>query len=180
MPIGRLVTLAGVLLIAMMILPQRSEAAGSVGLWGGTSFGMTEAQVRKAVPKALRPEDPGTLAGGTSELLRLSGITISGHSYTAHFYFTKGKLKQVTLSADQRRPFQLMKGVFDDLVVLLRAKYGKELTQKVETGQLSSSASADFLSGRTNVSMVLLGVEGTPAILNINYQARIAGEADKL
>lgn len=150
-------------------------------LWQGAAYGMSVDEVRKVVPDAVPPrKDPGHLGDGSQELLRLDGIELVNKKFAASFFFKAKKLSQVTLSLQNGRSFDEALGVFDSLTEALRAKYGPEISRKIDRGRLLDTAKATWLLGGTNVSLFLMGVGKDYAVLNVNYQVRLAKEADKL
>jgi hypothetical protein len=157
-----------------------SLAAEAQVLWQKASYGMTVAQVKQAFPNAIEPSDGGTLYSGAKELLRERDVEVAGEKFDAGFLFNAGKLEQVTLKAKERKRFGLMFPTFEQIRILLRARYGRELSSDVERGSTMSTAKAEFLHGKTNISVLLLGVSDNSALLNINYQVRLAREAEKL
>jgi hypothetical protein len=98
-----------------------------------------------------------------------------GENFTVHFYFADGHSAQVTLhyagnslNADS---------TYSNLVMNLRAKYGRELISK--SSSLVMHRTAAWLHGRTNIGLWLHTIEEF-ALLNIVYQVRLAQDADKL
>lgn len=149
-------------------------------LWNGTTYGMSPAKVKSIVPNASKPEEsPGALSGGSIELLRLSGVEIVGHTFNASFYFKDSKLSQVTLSAAEELPFSSRVRTFESLTEALRVKYGKELSSRASGGVLPTME-ANWQSGKTNISVLLMGMGDSGSLLNVNYQVRLAAEAGKL
>lgn len=148
-------------------------------LWGGTEFGMSPSQVRKQYPTSEFSAKPSTLHGGAKGLLVLSGIEIVNKNFSAIFYFNNEKLEQVVLSCEKQPNFDSALLVFTVVSDALRFKYGQEISKNVNRGILNQ-ANAVWLSGKTNISMIAMGVENNDAILNINYQVRVAKDADKL
>lgn len=149
-------------------------------LWHGTAYGMSVDDVEKVVPKAAPPPaNPGHLGDGSEELLCLEGIELVNEKFTAKFFFKAKKLTQVTLSLQEGHTFDEALRVFNRLTEALRTKYGPELSRETHRGMLNT-AEAEWVSGRTNVNLTAMSVGGNDAILNVNYQVRLAKEADKL
>jgi len=147
-------------------------------LWGGTEYGMSVDQVKSAVPNVTTPSNPNHLLDDAQELLRLENVEIVNKRFSASFYFIAGKLTQVTLSLEKGHTFRGATLVFDSLTEALRAKYGREINRDSKRGVLNT-ASATWMAGRTNINVLAMGVENK-ALLNINYQVRVARDADKL
>ena len=154
--------------------------ASAQTLWQKASFGMTVAQVTFAFPKATSVRDGDALNTGAKELLRESGVVLGGSEFEAQFFFNNQKLEQVTLKATEPRQFELMISTFEQMRTLLRARYGRELSSSIKSEPLLSKAEADWVVGKTNVSLFLLGIGQNPAVLNINYQVRMAKDAERL
>ena len=158
-----------------------SFAAYAQELWRGTTYGMSVDQVRATIPGAITPKSkPGTFPTGEVELLRLENVEVVSKRFVARFYFKQKRLCQVTID-NEEIPTSAMLPVFDDLCNALCAKYGRELSRKVDNfGTIATSAKAEWLSGRTNITIFAIGVVGEKSYLSINYQVRLAKEADKL
>ena len=167
------------LLLVLTLLPLATAAhAEEPGLWHGTRYGMSPAQVKAAVPHLSVPAKPSRLADGAVELLRLDDVEIAQNRFAAAFYFKGNKLTQVTLTVSKRN-FDEAMIVFDDLTGALRSKYGKELTRTIERDKLNR-ADAIWMNGRTNIDVIAMSVGEHEAVLNINYQVRVAQDADRL
>ena len=175
--------LASQILMACLVVLLVQGLAWGQSLWQNTTYGMSVEQVSHLIPGCITPaeEDQETLAGGARELLRLPDVTIVGKEFHARFFFADGRLVQVMLHHQENRGFPYVRITFDSVTEVLRAKYGPELTRKLNIGGIvNESASASWLSDRTNISVLAWGAKDSPAGLNINYQVRIAKEADKL
>lgn len=168
-------------LLFSLILLATAFCTNAQSLWNGTEYGMSLDQVKASLPHASSPAKPGNLADGAEELLRLEDIKLVNERFTASFYFKGGKLTQVTLSLAKRRPFNQTLLVFNQLTEALRAKYGQEISREIKRGGRGlNAADATWMSGRTNINVLTIGVGENDAILNINYQTRVAHDADKL
>ncbi len=160
----------------MMLLP---FAAKAQALWQGTSYGMTPQEVLSVLKGAHPPSHSERLGNGASELLRLQDVQISNETFDAKFYFSQQRLVQVTLGLQRERDFSSAVRTFDSITEALRAKYGNEINKRSERG-LMNRTSATWISGRTNIAVLCMSVGPNDAVLNINYQVRIAADADKL
>jgi hypothetical protein len=136
-------------------------------------------QVKSMVPNAAAPIKPSRLADGAEELLRLQEVEIVNKKFAASFYFIGGKLTQVTLSLEKGHSFDSAMLVFNSLTEALRAKYGQEISRDIKRGGLNK-ASATWMAQRTNVNVFAMSVGENDTFLNINYQVRVARNADKL
>jgi hypothetical protein len=92
--------------IVWLVLIASISTCRAQELWSETSVGMTEDEVKAIVPNAVKPENPSTIEGGATELLRLEGVEVEKIPFNALFYFKEGKLLQVTLTVIDRRKFQ--------------------------------------------------------------------------
>lgn len=167
------------LFIAICIL-LFSISAEAQTLWRGAIYGMSVTQVQEAFQTATAPVvDVGSLGSGAEELLRLNQVRLVNHDFIARFYFKDQKLVQVTLSLKEDHTFDSGMLIFESLSEALRVKYGTEINKEINRGILNN-AIATWLSGRTNISLFTAAIRGGQTILNVNYQVRIAQDADKL
>lgn len=167
------------LLFVLILAAAATDAfAQAPMLWHGARYGMSPKEVKAVIPQASPPAKPSHLAGGAVELLHLDGIEIARSQFSASFYFADNKLSQVTLTVPKKN-FDEALLVFNDVTDALRAKYGKEITHTVQRGVLNR-AEAIWMNGRTNIDLFLMSVREHTAFLNINYQVRLAKDADKL
>ena len=159
-----------------------SVSAQAQTLWGSTSYGMSPAEVLKVVQGVHSVKNGSTL--GTEqkakELLRVDDYQVVNESFKIRFYFTKEKLVQVTLNLNKERNFDQTLFVFERLSDVLRAKYGKEISRKVDYSVFLNNAYANWVSDRTNINLLVTTVGDNPATLNLNYQIRLMKDADKL
>ncbi|MFZ0692704.1 MAG: hypothetical protein WAN51_00885 [Alphaproteobacteria bacterium] len=165
-----------IIIIALVLL---SVSANAQVLWQGATVGMSVQEVLTVVPHAIKVDKGGTLYGGARELVRVPRIEVSSNQFRAEFFFVDGKLTQVTLKLDEQLNYIAAHIIFEELVDLLRAKYGKELSLREQNGPMSESG-AEWISGKTNISLTMVLIANMPAILNVNYQVRVSGETDKL
>ena len=165
--------------ISVAIISVTVSIAQAQVLWNGTRYGMTTDQVIKIVKLAKTPDSPNVWGDGARELLRIEEIKIVNNNFYASFFFLKGRLTQVTLSIENAGSFEDAIRVFNSLTEVLRVKYGAEMMRNVKRGTLNT-ADAEWMSGRTNINVSALSVGDNLASLNVNYQVRIATEADKL
>ena len=156
--------------------PVRAQA-----LWQGTAYGMSVEEAHRALPVSAPPKGtPERLGNHAEERLRVENVEVAHRRFTASLFFLDGKLCQVTLALRDRLPFSSTTLVFDAMVDALRAKYGRELSDRTRVTGSLRTRSADWLSGRTNINVFALAQDDTPALLNVNYQFSIAKDADKL
>lgn len=157
-----------------------ANTAQATTLWQNAETGMTRVQVKTAFPNVTPPAKVSALYDGVRCELAIHDYDVSSYKYEVCFYFLNGKLTQVTLTG--AKPTQPQ---FEDLVSLLRVKYGPE----IQTGQPLCKAgsmtmcNADWAvksGANINVVFITFGPADDQAVLNINYQTRIAKGASKL
>ena len=152
-------------------------------LWGATYSGMPPSEVLKVVDGAHKVENGSTLGTKVKakELLRIDDFRVVNESFKVLFYFADFKLVQVTLALKKERTFDLSLLVFEGLTETLRSKYGEEISRKIDTSNpFLKKAETNWVSGRTNINLLLFAVGSSTATLNLNYQTRLSKEADKL
>ena len=140
-------------------------------LWFSTWYGMSLEQLKQVLPEVTRPSTPQTLKGGRVELARLEDIEMVEQRFHASFYFQGNKLKQVTLTLETRSPFSKTLLIFNRLADIFRGRYGTEISRtstRHATG-LNREA-AMWISGRTKISALTMGVGDQDASLKIDYQ----------
>lgn len=165
-----------VLLVALLA----SNEARAQDLWQQSRHGMTAEQVREAFPDAVPAAITDRLRSGAVKLLEIRDYQIVGKSFDAGFFFLDGRLVQVTLKLKQAGPYRTAMVAFHSLADALRIRYGKEMSSKEEPGGLMGTAEAKWLSGRTNITLICMGVGNNEAVMNLVYQVRLSEEADKL
>lgn len=155
----------------LVILLFASNVKGQT-LWHGSEYGMTLEQAKAHVPDAIRPSKPKHRSDGAEELLRLDDVTLAGKRFSASFFFSGGKLKEVSLSLEEGHDFESAMRVFDSLIEDFRAKYGREIIRQTMKGTFSNTANATWLSGQTNITILATSVGESDATLNVNYSAK--------
>ena len=136
---------------------------------------MTVYTVSNAVPGAVPPDKGNRLGDGLLELLQLPKIELVGKPFQASFFFKDERLVQVTLTLTEKLRFNLARiSAYDSLLQALRVKYGPELSSTNNSIGTSGSIGTSWMSGRTNISLLLIGIADNPAFLNVNYQVRVA------
>jgi hypothetical protein len=158
-------------LTVLIILLFASNVRGQA-LWHGTEYGMTLEQAKAHVPDAVRPLKPKHRSDGAEELLRLDDVTLVGKHFSASFFFSDGKLIEVSLSLEEGHDFENAMRVFDSLVEDFRAKHGHEIIRQTMKGTFSNTANATWVSGQTNITVFATSVGENDATLNINYRAK--------
>ena len=149
-------------------------------LWQNVSVGMSADQIRSAQPSVSAPTERSTLHNGAVCELELRGYQVQGDGFDVCFFLQDHRLIQVMMSS--QRP---SRSAFDSFAVLLRARYGTEVSPNVDPCRI---VSADFTScgidwllpSGVNVSLSFLAVRGTEDLLKINYQVRLRREGDRL
>ena len=110
------------------------------------------------------------------ELVRGPTTQIANEDFLPEFFFQNGHLEQVTLSLQSVDTASNARLVFANLTTALRARYGQEISARPTAIGLDS----EWLSGKTNVTLILIAIGDTDPLLNIVYQVRLAGDASKL
>jgi hypothetical protein len=157
----------------LIILLFASNVRGQA-LWHGTEYGMTLEQAKAHVPNAISPLKPKHRNDGAEELLRLDDVTLVHKHFSVSFFFSDGRLIEVSLSLEEGHNFDSAMRVFDSLVEDLRAKYGHEIIRQTMKGSFSNTANATWLSGQTSITLFAISVGENDATLNINYQVRVS------
>jgi hypothetical protein len=159
-------------LIAISLLIAAPYPAWAQQLWQNVTFGMTEAEVQTVQPNAKRPSRPDTLKGGWATCsLKIPSMTVDIDEYSVCFYFHQGKLVQVTLTA-LGEPHEHQ---FKRAITLLRARYGAEVSHE----RTSLGWDVDWITA-TGLNISVLFINELMPLLNINYQARLKNEINKL
>lgn len=166
------------IILLLLLLTSASVSTHAQSLWQKTAHGMSIEEVQAAVPSASRPTAPDRFPDGMVERLRLEEYSIANEPFRVGFIFKNDKLEQVMLTGKKERAFRLYLIAFESLSEILRSKYGPEISKKRTTDVLQLARST-WKSERTNISLVLVGIDG-PASLTLTYQVRMAAEADKL
>jgi hypothetical protein len=162
---------------ALLSLFVAAEAFGQT-LWQNATYGMSIEDVLHKIPATEHVIAGQHLGTDAVELASIPRFEFVDSEFTVHFYFFHDKLTQVTLELDRQVSYATARGVFDRVLVRFRTKYGRERLEEKQAGPLASS-SADWLSGQTKINVTLLGLPGTPPLLNVNYQAQLGSEASK-
>jgi hypothetical protein len=154
--------------------------ASAQKLWRETTVGMSPAQVQMRVPEAVViSSDQATLNGGELELLRVEQFELLKEKFSASFFFKDKKLAQITLSAKEQMTFPSALRLFESLSEALTVRYGRPIRSSV-TDEPFNEASANWQSGKTNISVLVMSVAKEHLVFNVSYQTRLAAEAGKL
>ena len=138
---------------------------------------MTVLEVQAEFPNARPAPEEQTLGNGARGILEIPNVNVAGRTFTAQFYFLDERLTQVTLSMRNPGPFSLAHVHYAMVLDAVRAEYGKK--RSLEDDPATQIRQANWLAGRTNIMLVLLGIGEHESVLNIVYQGRLAQEADK-
>ncbi len=160
------------LLVAWIGLCFAPTALNAQTLWQNTTAGMTVQQVRAAQPEATTVAHPDQLYNGATCELKLKNYSVAANTYDVCFYFKDLRLIQVTLGFLG----EPTRANYDDLVLLLTAKYGPPLH---ETPDSIGRSAYWILPGGANVALTYIDERSIP-LININYQLRVASESSKL
>ena len=149
-------------------------------LWQDVRYGMTEAELREAIPGTRRSPDPEPLRNGARVLLVLGDVEILDRRFTAKFYFLHDTLHQVTLSMTPTPSGSAGEIAFRDFRTALGVRYGAEADTRSAKDARGTLLASTWIHGPTNIELVFLSVAGEPEYFNIVYQARLGVEAAKL
>ena len=149
-------------------------------LWQGAHAGMTVEQVRSAVPDAkLTADSHQTILDGSVELLRIEEVPINDQNFAASFYFRQSGLRQVSLSLTNQ-PWPAIESSFQNLLVLLRLKYGPETRHDQIVGGERKTLEARWNTGGTTVSMTAWRFKHANSDLFIAYRPSVSRVAPRL
>lgn len=151
-------------------------------LWQKASKGMTLDQVRSAVSGVEAVSAPEHMKGGSLGLLRVPSVEIGHAQFAATFYFLSGTLDEVQLERIGPMSAYQASLNFDELSAALTGKYGPPVAQKEQPSSLMTVRSREWMSGRTNIQLLLMviGDDDPSPVLNVTYQTRLASEGDNL
>jgi hypothetical protein len=158
-------------------------------LWGSSCYGMSVAEVLKAVPQAAQKllDTYDHINSGAENLVDGPVQVIDGAQFIPHFYFSAGRLEQVNLSLNST-PVSgsfaqgIVQAAFADITVALRAKYGNEINTVEVSPQLPDFQIKEWLHNGTNIMVLLANTPNQTAIpaLTITYQRRLETNSGKL
>lgn len=166
-----------VIVAALAISVQLPSSAQT--LWKDSVYGMTEVEVMKVNPSAVKTKKGSSLPNGAVQTLEVQNIEIVKRKFTAGFYFKDQKLNQITLSLNKGSNTLDASSKWDELYLALSAKYGKELSKKSQDGILKQKL-AEWTAGKTNIQLLFLAVGEKDPILQIAYHQGITQDAEKL
>jgi hypothetical protein len=149
-------------------------------LWQQARYGMSEDELRAAVPGLRREADPEPLRSGAKVLHVLEGVEVLDRRFTAKFYFLHHALHQVTLSMSPVPTGNEGESAFRSFRTALGIKYGNEVNASSVRDERGTLLASTWLSGPTNVELVFISIEREPEYFNVVYQARLGIEAAKL
>ena len=176
-PLSLLIAKVAMLLALLFLVPQVQAQT----LWQATKFGMTVEEAAIAVPGSTPPIDkPATLATGAVEKLRLDGYEVAQQRFRVVLFFRGDQLEQVTLALQDQMSYPSTRLLYERLREALNSLHGP-VEEKPETrNSVMGLRQGDWRSRRTNISLLTVGIGDHPATLNINYQVRVAKDADRL
>jgi hypothetical protein len=169
-------------MIAVASLIWSAQPVSAQALWQNATVGDTPAAVLSKFEGAINSNDPekDKLGDGSQCLVRIEHIELVGKPYRVCFYFVKSKLTQVSLGLQESLKGYSAELHYDRVVQALISKYGERSSVGRDHGMMVMFTDDWYREGM-NVSaiMIYVGRDG-PAVINLNYQIRIAKEADKL
>lgn len=162
------------LVAASCLIPASAQA-----LWGGAEYGMSVKEARSSVSGSSPVDNGRKLGDGTVEMLRVSDIEILGAKFRASLFFDEEmKLNKVIVILDERLTPPQAESLYDRLITVLRAKYGREIDD-TKGGVLNFKA-LTWLSGKTDISAWYRSIGDAPPSVDITYQVRLSKEAESL
>jgi hypothetical protein len=187
----------GVVIAYFALLVSPTFAAEMRG-WQNTTWGMTESQVRALYSSKLT-SDP--LSDGSEDSpFRFGGYTVASCTFEVRFWFAEGKLARVTLdtamfalSRDNVAEFTSYESCKNDVVDLMKQKYGKadEAVPQTKqlTGRMSLATERAMVWFEDNTSIMLSALmtadvaqpeSGMRRKLRLTYRNRNSEAASKL
>ena len=168
--------------LALLALVLAALPAAAQPLWQGAEYGMSEDSVAALFPEIIPPREPSRLGNGATQRLQSPGPEVNGVPLVARFYFLDDGLNQVTLGLhpDVELGFAELEGTYATLSEALTLRYGEPTGEDARDSSFMQSRRRTWQDGPTNVTMLLSGVRGSDALLNVVYQARISRLADDL
>jgi hypothetical protein len=147
--------------------------------WNGSRYGMTIKEIQSLFPNSYTPEKPDTVKDNRSiGLLTLDEVLIDKESFKVDFFFNnERKLAQVNLTLNTKNSSLSM---FDRFTMLLRSKYGQELSNKVDDLFAWKIYSAIWTSDKTNINLVYTISFEEPLLFSIIYSVDLFETTKKL
>jgi guanyl-specific ribonuclease Sa len=132
--------------------------------WSKAHWGMMRSEVSSAVP-GLASGSNARLATGATADMRLDKAAIAGTTLPADFFFLDGTLQQITFGDTQYHDNGVNAKSFDRIAASLRSQYGQEASSKSSDPSLGLSREATWVSGDTEIALVVTPVTGTTSMV---------------
>lgn len=140
----------------------------------GTTYGMSQGEVKALLPKAA-PGTQVTLPDGSEELLRLNSARLLGHSFSASFFFRDDQLVRVGLTLKGTPASTEARIISQKVFQALRKTYGSEIdiidrTFRLGNGESSQhSLIARWNVEKTDVDLFAMSGDTTPPMLIVSF-----------
>ncbi len=138
-------------------------------LWGGAHAGMSVEQVEAVFPAASRDVEPGTYANGSANELTMPGPTLSGFRFRVDFTFHHGKLTDVRLRLDEKRTFDEVGALVQEIRQGLTAKYGAPISWEERLKGVMPKYDGSWRHEGILIDLHALAVGNNPASVQIRY-----------
>jgi hypothetical protein len=121
-------------------------------LWNGVSAGMSEAEVRAALPAA---QAPFVAEVGAASWLQMAGIALAGEPAVATLHFRQGRLDAVKVAPERRLERACAEDLARKLCIELRQRYGDEIQASTTPDDWGSYARHVWVDGRSKIVLHL-------------------------
>ena len=148
-------------------------------LWGPLQPGMTEDELRAALPQAVKLRRALNLPGGVRGLWHLPDTPMAGGRFDSVFYFRSGRLWEVaqTLSAEQANCD--LAPTYSTVLSLLTTSYGPPRTAQ-DTDTPGTTAATGYWSQAGIDITVLHSRALNRCLLRISYKPQVLADASEL
>lgn len=154
-----------------------SAPALATELWGGAHAGMSVEQVEAVFPEASRDVEPSTYANGSTNELTMPGPTLSGFRFRVDFTFHHGKLTDVRLRLDEKRTFDEVGALVQEIRQGLTAKYGAPISWEERLSGVMPKYDGSWRHEGVLIGLHALAVADNPATVQIRYHQPLTHDA---
>ena len=169
-------------LIFLTVFLSLALPAEAQELWAKTQAGMSVDEVKKIFPDAIQPSST-THGHGMERLLTIPNIMIQEKPFRVVFLFRDKQLDRVALYYNgPEQSFGTLMLLYDSILNILRAKYGKEinhLSQREDLIQFKQEQHTWFFEGR-EIVLSLQSHFGKENFFTVLYTTDIAKDLNKL
>ena len=161
MPMNRLLVLLAV--FVSLIVPAQAQE-----LWPRTWAGMSVREVKAMFPDAMAPTSPAE----REVLLTIPTIDFADEAYRVAFFFRDEKLDKVVLNFIGSKSFDDLLSVYNSVVDILRAKYGREASHRSERSTSIRNEEHTWLTEERTVQVNMTSFLEADAVFAIRYQTK--------